>query len=703
MNRPLPALFALVSFVLAIRAAAAAQMDTPDAIDTIQVTATRTATALLDTPASVSIVTGDQLRARMATDLRTALSMLAGVEISPGGDAGPAGSVPALWGLREFDAFLLVVDGIPWGGAFNPALTTLDLHNVDRIEVLRGAAPVMYGATSFVGVIHVIHLPAGEATDRIDLSVGGVPENPGDLAASVSRALPEIGSWQQSIGADVERRRFADELAGTERGHVLYRAGGQLGGGKTTIDVDLNLLRQDPTSPYPRVADGLDPNIDTDANFHPADARIDENRLHLSLGHLRESALGKWTSTFAVSRTDADVVRGYLAEGCGNVPVFTDNACGHAQDRKVTDLYFDTHLETVLAERVTLVWGIDEIFGIGEQQARIFSYTVDPVRGNDAPASGNVPELEANDLEVERNFFGAYGELNWKPVESLNLFAGLRLNHTEETREGEEELPGGPMPSRQHQTNTEPSGSIGIAWKLSSTADRAITLFADYRDTFKSAAVDFGPEAEADILDPETGHSAEIGVKSNWFGGRLGIDVSAFDMTMQNLVVPQNVNGSPGLVNAGTLYLQGGEAETSWQATDTTTIYFAYAHHELRFGDYERLFDGIPTQLRGNALELAPDDTGSIGFEFAPPSGPFFSASYAYTGERFLNKRNTSVAGSFSVLDASIGYRFDHWQVSLAGRNLTDARDPESESELGDGQYYRMPARTIGLTVSLNL
>lgn len=467
--------------------------------------------------------------------------------------------------------------------------------------------------------------------------------------------------------------------------------------------MDLNLLRQDPTSPYPRVGNGLDPNIDTDANFHPADARIDENRLHLSLDHIRDSALGEWTSTFAVSRTDADIVRGYLAEGCSNVPVFTDNACGHAQDRKVIDLYFDTHLETALAKRVNLVWGIDEIFGKGDQRAGIFSYSVDPVRGNNAPASGTVPELEANELEVERNFFGAYGQLNWQPVESLNLFAGLRLNHTQETREGEEDLPGGPVPSRQHQSNTEPSGSIGIAWKLSSTADRAITLFADYRDTFKPAAVDFGPEAEADILDPETGHSAEIGIKSNWFEGRLGIDVSAFDMTMQNLVVPQNVNGSPGLANAGTLYLKGGEAEMSWQATDTTTVYFAYAHHELRFGDYERLFDGIPTQVRGNAPELAPDDTGSIGFEFAPPSGLLFSANYAYTGERFLNKRNSSLAETFAILDASIGYRFDHWQFSLVGRNLTDARDPVSESELGDGQYYRMPARTIGLTVSMNL
>ena len=68
--------------------------------------------------------------------------------------------MPEIWGLREFDAFLLVVDGIPWGGAFNPAVASLSLQDIERIEILRGPAPVTYGATSFVGVIHVVHRAA---------------------------------------------------------------------------------------------------------------------------------------------------------------------------------------------------------------------------------------------------------------------------------------------------------------------------------------------------------------------------------------------------------------------------------------------------------------------------------------------------------------------------------------------------------------
>jgi len=77
--------------------------------------------------------------------------------------------------------------------------------------------------------------------------------------------------------------------------------------------------------------------------------------------------------------------------------------------------------------------------------------------------------------------------------------------------------------------------------------------------------------------------------------------------------------------------------------------------------------------------------------------------TYAYTGSRFLNKRNTSKVGSFEVVDASVAYRFDHWELRLSGYNLTDSRDPISESELGDGQYYRMPARSYELGASFNL
>ncbi|MEO7456738.1 MAG: Plug domain-containing protein, partial [Gemmatimonadaceae bacterium] len=108
--------------------------------ESIEVTVTRVAEPVSVVPAAIEVVQGAELRERGATDLRSALALATGVDIAQGGDSGPASFVPEFWGLKEFDAFLLVVDGVPSGGAFNPALSTLNLTDVDRVEVLRGAA-----------------------------------------------------------------------------------------------------------------------------------------------------------------------------------------------------------------------------------------------------------------------------------------------------------------------------------------------------------------------------------------------------------------------------------------------------------------------------------------------------------------------------------------------------------------------------------
>src|SRR5438552_7816014 len=100
-----------------------------EAIDQIVITATRIPEPQDQVPADLSVVSGQELSARGANNLATALSLVPGVEAPPGGDAGPSSAVPSFWGLHEFDAFLLVVDGVPWGGAFNPAITTLNFNH----------------------------------------------------------------------------------------------------------------------------------------------------------------------------------------------------------------------------------------------------------------------------------------------------------------------------------------------------------------------------------------------------------------------------------------------------------------------------------------------------------------------------------------------------------------------------------------------
>src|SRR5882724_4944018 len=260
--------------------AVAAQSPPPadSPLSEVQITATRVAEPIERLPAAVTIVGGDSLRARGAGDLRTALALVAGIDAPPGGDAGPASSVPSLWGLHEFDAFLLVVDGVPSGGAFNPALPTLDLHDVDRIEVMKGGAPVMYGVTSFVGVIQVVRRAAGSSDQQALISGGSHDSWSGD----VSLSLPSLGSFRQSLLLDGQRTRLSDPRAGVDAGHVLYRSSAPVVGGTGTLDAEFTSQTQLPTSPVIRAGTTLTARAALDANFNPQDAGINEQRAHLT-------------------------------------------------------------------------------------------------------------------------------------------------------------------------------------------------------------------------------------------------------------------------------------------------------------------------------------------------------------------------------------------------------------------------------------
>lgn len=670
----------------------------PDRLDTIEVTSTKLPLALRDSAASVSVVSGDELRARGANDLRTALSLVVGVDIAPGGDGGPAASVPALWGLREFDAFLLVVDGVPWGGAFVPALATLNLYNVERIEVLKGAAPVSYGATSFVGVIHVIHYGAGQGPASIEAGVGSRGSAHVALALPLSNTDAGIAS---SLLVDAEKRELSADRTGYDRSHLLYRLAAAAGEGKFTLDFDATMLRQDPASPHPREGRTLTGRFPLDANVNPRDGQIDENRVQLALGYTRETGLGEWDTRLAAARSDGDITRGFLREGFADDGT-TVNADGYRQDRETREVYFDTHITTRLASNATLVWGVDHMNGEGEQESRNFEYAVLP-NGRNAPDSHTLPIDEATELEDRRDFSGAYADFHLSPTERWHVQIGARFNHTREKRTGAEIAfdNGAPVEAEgetQKRNDTRWSGALGTSYRIWQDGRDGVNLFASYRNAFKPAVIDFGPEAENDILDPEYARSVEFGAKGEHADGRFDWELAMFRMNFRNLVVAQNVNGSPGLTNAGNERFRGAELETRYALTDTLSLRANYAYHDARFTDYAQLFGSTLTQLRGKLLELSPQHVGALGLLYLPAEG--FNASIVadYVGKRFLNKRNTAPAVAYTVVDAGIGYRMDAWELRLDGYNLGDRRDPVAESELGDAQYYRMPARTYELS-----
>src|SRR5262245_32963922 len=238
----------------------------------VEVTTTRIPELVDQVPASVTIVTRADLIARGARDMRGALALAVGVDIAPGGDGGPASAVPEIFGLREFDAYLLVVDGVPWGGAFNPAISSVDFMDIERIEVVRGSAPVMYGATSFSGVINVIRREPGTPGIDATASVGSY----GSTSASVSYGLPKWGSLASTVSAGYERLGFTDDRTQVDRGHVVWHGAIPQEHGRVRVGMDATWMGQDPASPHPRVGTSLTPAVPLDTNLNPTGSHLNE-------------------------------------------------------------------------------------------------------------------------------------------------------------------------------------------------------------------------------------------------------------------------------------------------------------------------------------------------------------------------------------------------------------------------------------------
>jgi vitamin B12 transporter len=118
------------------------------------VTATRIPTPPDAVVSSATIIRGEELRARGIHFVQDALREVPGATVV---QAGSFGGVSSLF-LRggESDYVKVLVDGVPVnqpGGAYNFANLTTD--NVDRIEVLRGPASVLYGSDAVSGVVQV--------------------------------------------------------------------------------------------------------------------------------------------------------------------------------------------------------------------------------------------------------------------------------------------------------------------------------------------------------------------------------------------------------------------------------------------------------------------------------------------------------------------------------------------------------------------
>lgn len=655
-------------------------------LDVVEVTSTRLDEPVQESPDSITVVSGDDLRARGATDLRSALALVGGISVYPGGDLGPAAATPSILGRSEADDFLLLVDGVPVGGAFIPAFATLDLHDVERIEVLRASAPIFYGTTAFAGTIHVIHYAAGQADRAVRASVGSYGSASADGAAVLGQ-----GRILQSLSADAGRTRVAGDGVGSDRLHALYRLAADTGLGRAHFDADATAQWQKPQSPVPIDSNGLPTSkLPRDFNQNPSDARIDSDVARLVFGLDGIAGGTRWGSTLSWTRNWTHTLEGFF----DSFPA--SDGVGFRQGRQINELFADVRGTRTLWPTLDATVGLNELLGRAEQDSTTFDYTI-PINGGAAPAAGSLPGTGSAALLAHRSLFGLYLQTRWKPVAEFSLLAGLRYNFTRQHLQASE----GSTAADQSDHTERPSGSFGASWRLWSDTSGDlddVLIHAGFSNTFQQAQIDFGPTAGfAPLLKPETERGFTAGIKADGLDGRFDADLALFFTDFDNQPLNGSLNGLPALVAAGRTRYRGLELESSLALAPGLRLAATLSLDDARYRDFN---DASQGQLAGNRIAFTPRWRSALGLTYAPARGLQMAANVNGEGSRFLDNANLHPARAYAVFDALVGYRWSHLQLVIKGTNLTDRREPILPSELGDGQVYFLLRRHIDLSIA---
>ena len=121
--------------------------------DTI-ITASRITESISEVPANVTVITAEELAKRNFFSLRDALSREAGIYVSPSADIKNGLTLRGMTGPD----ILALYNGQPINDSFDGAINwdSIPLEEIERIEIVRGAASSLYGGNAVAGVINII-------------------------------------------------------------------------------------------------------------------------------------------------------------------------------------------------------------------------------------------------------------------------------------------------------------------------------------------------------------------------------------------------------------------------------------------------------------------------------------------------------------------------------------------------------------------
>lgn len=592
-------------------------------VEVIMVTAQKRAQNLQEVPASVSVVTGDTMAATGALSGTDISKYTPGITMYVDQDPRTTRfSVRGISGSANLSAVepsaSVIIDGetLP-----RPAALNMDLADVDRVEVLRGPQGTLFGKNASAGALHIVtkrpelgefaanvNLTIAEDNEYITRATVNMPVND-ETAVRVNGYYLDRGGWIPNLNS-AEPDGGQKESYGV-RGQLLYKPSEQF-----ELLIRAEASHED-FGPFAKVLTGLPVDALTAESVEALEISGDlgvigpNNRTTSQIGDRNYGELDNRAFSYEArySMADYDVV---YAGSWRDWQLFS-NEDQSLVAVNVVPCYFcgDTNMETIQQELRLESTGngpINYVAGLFYNKQEIFrseTWTECIVFPGGLPAgtvinrqtlnitdcggSGRPNNLFDNTMRslLTVDYFAAFGNVEWKLSDKVNVFAGARIL----TEEQELTYEGGMENVPFFTATTDDDAIIGRAGAQYFVNDD-VMFYGSVATGYKGKGWDNGIGSSRAFIEDnfpikaEKPTQFELGVKGDFFDNMLRTNLTLFRVDVRDYQdsseVPDSSNPSGRvrrLQSAGDVRSEGAELEITALITEDFKIsgFFAYA------------------------------------------------------------------------------------------------------------------------------
>lgn len=634
-------LVVLAAFLLSGAAAPAFADD----LETVVVSATRSAQPQSKTGESVSVIDSAALQSLQTVNLTAALALTPGLVVNQSGGLGQPTSI-SIRGA-ETGQTLVLIDGVrindPSGTDDGAILGDVLVNNIDRVEVLRGPQSTLYGSDAIGGVVDIFSKRGGNDPFALTASAEGGSYDMYHLnaAANGTAGAVDYGAAANFIHSNgisaADKRNGNPETDG-------YRNFGATANTRIHFSDAVSL---DLRGYYTDARDDFDDNSGFVPPFFAADSlAYNTNRFLAGYAGLNFDLFG------GVLHNRVSVMTTQSNRSFYNS--FFDLAPGQKDSENKGDA-------TRFEYQGTADISPDDqiVFGAEDENTRFSSVgTFSNDRGH-------------------TSIYGFYGQYQKTLFETLTLTGGVRYDHHD-------------------QFGSHTSLKLAGAWR---PVDGTV-LHANYGDGFKAPSLyELFSQYGTPGLKPETARGWEVGGEQAFFDKAVHASLTYFSRNTENLIDFQScfvatppaqcaVQPSGFYFNIDRTRVTGIEAEVSGNITDTVSVTLDYTNMDAK------------DRTTGLALNRRPRNTASAIIEWSP-SNWGLGASVSYV-DRQIDQYDTSTVpptaftnGSHTTVNLLGHYDFDQWSLYGRVENLFAER---YEPVLG----YGAPSRTFFAGIRFN-